>query len=244
MKNLVIIPTYNEIENINKIIRTTFSLNKDVDILIVDDSSPDGTASQVTELIDEFKNRLFLINRKQKEGLGKAYITGFKWAISNNYNTIIEMDADFSHDPSEIKNFIYKLENGYDFVIGSRYVKFGKVINWPFMRRFYSKSASVLTRFFTGMPIKDPTSGYVAYNTYALNAIDLEKIRFVGYAFQIEIKYKLWVLEKKYFELPIIFQDRENGLSKMNKKIIKEAIVALFTLPTMNKEILNIKNKF
>jgi dolichol-phosphate mannosyltransferase len=242
MKNLVIIPTYNEIENINKIIRTTFSLNKDVDILIVDDSSPDGTAKQVTELIDEFKNRLFLINRKQKEGLGKAYIAGFKWAISNNYSIIIEMDADFSHDPSEIKNFIYKLENGYDFIIGSRYVKNGKVINWPFIRRFYSKSASVLTRFSTGMPIKDPTSGFVGYNTYALNALDFDKIRFVGYAFQIEIKYKLWVLEKKFLELPIIFQDRENGLSKMSSKIIKEAIVALVTLPTMNKEILNIKN--
>jgi dolichol-phosphate mannosyltransferase len=241
MKNLVIIPTYNEIENINKIIKTTFSLNKDVDILIVDDSSPDGTASKVTELIEVFKNKLFLINRKQKEGLGKAYITGFKWGISNNYNTIIEMDADFSHDPSEIKNFIYKLENGYDFVIGSRYVKHGKVINWPLLRRFYSKTASVLTRIFTGMPIKDPTSGFVAYNTFALNALDLEKIRFVGYAFQIEIKYKLWILEKKYIELPIIFQDRENGISKMSSKIIKEAIVALFTMSKMNDEILNIK---
>lgn len=242
MKNLVIIPTYNEIENIEKIITTTLSLNKDVDILIVDDSSPDGTASRVIELMNEFKNRLFLINRKQKEGLGKAYITGFRWAINNNYNTIIEMDADFSHDPYEIKNLINKLENGYDFAIGSRYVKSGKVINWPFMRRFYSKTASILTRIFTGMPIKDPTSGYVAYNTHSLQALDLNKIRFVGYAFQIEIKYKLWILEKKYYELPIVFQDRQNGISKMSKKIIKEAIVALFILPTMNKEILNIKN--
>ena len=242
MKNLVIIPTYNEIENIEKIITTTLSLNKDVDILIVDDSSPDGTASRVIELMNEFKNRLFLINRKQKEGLGKAYITGFRWAINNNYNTIIEMDADFSHDPCEIKKLINKLENGYDFAIGSRYVKSGKVINWPFMRRFYSKTASILTRIFTGMPIKDPTSGYVAYSTHSLQALDLNKIRFVGYAFQIEIKYKLWILEKKYYELPIVFQDRQNGISKMSKKIIKEAIVALFILPTMNKEILNIKN--
>jgi dolichol-phosphate mannosyltransferase len=242
MKNLVIIPTYNEIENIEKIITTTLSLNQDIDILIVDDSSPDGTASRVIELMNEFKNRLFLVNRKQKEGLGKAYITGFRWAINNNYNTIIEMDADFSHDPYEIKNLINKLENGYDFAIGSRYVKSGKIINWPFMRRFYSKTASILTRIFTGMPIKDPTSGYVAYNTHSLQALDLNKIRFVGYAFQIEIKYKLWILEKKYYELPIVFQDRQNGISKMSKKIIKEAIVALFILPTMNKEILNIKN--
>ena len=219
MKNLVIIPTYNEIENIEKIIKTTFSLNNNVDILIVDDSSPDGTASKVTELMNVFTNKLFIINRKQKEGLGKAYITGFKWA----------------------KNLIYKLENGYDFVIGSRYVKSGKVMNWPFMRRFYSKCASLLTRIFTGMPIKDPTSGYVGYNTYSIQALNLEKIRFVGYAFQIEIKYKLWILEKKYCEIPIIFKDRQNGISKMSTKIIKEAIVALFTLPKMNKEILNIK---
>jgi len=242
MKNLVIIPTYNEIENIEKIIETTFSLNKNIDILIVDDTSPDGTASKVTELINKFTNKLFLINRKQKEGLGKAYITGFKWAISNNYKTIIEMDADFSHDPIEIKNLIYKLENGYDFVIGSRYVKSGKVMNWPFIRRFYSKCASFLTRIFTGMPIKDPTSGYVGYNTYSLQALNLEKIRFVGYAFQIEIKYKLWILEKKYCEIPITFKDRQKGISKMSTKIIKEAIIALFTLPKMNKEILNIKD--
>jgi len=242
MKNLVIIPTYNEIENIEKIIETTFRLNKNVHILIVDDSSPDGTASIVIGLMNEFANKLFLINRNQKEGLGKAYITGFKWAISNNYNIIIEMDADFSHDPFEIKNFIYKLENGYDFVIGSRYVKSGKVMNWPFMRRFYSKGASLLTRIFTGMPIKDPTSGYVGYNTYSIQALNLEKIKFVGYAFQIEIKYKLWILEKKYCEIPIIFKDRQNGTSKMSTKIIKEAIVALFTLPKMNKEILNLKD--
>jgi dolichol-phosphate mannosyltransferase len=243
MKNLVIIPTFNEIENIEKIITTTLSLNKDVDILIVDDNSPDRTALKVMNLMNEFENRLYLINRKQKEGLGKAYISGFRWAINNNYNTIIEMDADFSHDPCEIKNLIYKLENGYDFVIGSRYIKFGKVINWPFMRRFYSKTASILTQIFTGMPIKDPTSGYVAYNTISLQSLDLDKIRFVGYAFQIEIKYKLWILEKKYCELPITFQDRQNGTSKMNTKIIKEAIVALFTLSKMNNEILNIKNK-
>jgi dolichol-phosphate mannosyltransferase len=242
MKNLVIIPTYNEIGNIDKIIKTTFDLNNFVDILIVDDSSPDGTASKVTELMHQFANRLFLINRKQKEGLGKAYIAGFKWAISNNYNTIIEMDADFSHDPSEIKYLISKLENGYDFVVGSRYVKSGKIVNWSFKRKFYSKTASILTRFFTGMPIKDPTSGYVGYNTYSLQALNLDKIRFVGYAFQIEIKYKLWVLEKKYCELPIIFQDRQSGISKMSTKIIKEAIFALFILPKMNKEILNIKN--
>ena len=228
-KALVIIPTYNELENIKKIVETTFK-NKAFDILVVDDSSPDRTAELVLELMKDHPKRLFLEQRERKEGLGKAYIHGFKWALERKYDYIFEMDADLSHDPKELSPMLFHLQSSYDMVIGSRYIKGINVVNWPLSRILLSYFASVYVRCITLMPIRDPTAGFVGYKREALEKLDFEKIKFVGYAFQIEIKFKLWKKGIKYMEYPIIFTNRSFGVSKMNGEIIWEALLAVLIL--------------
>lgn len=230
-KAIVIIPTYNEIENIEAIIRAVFQLQDQFHILVMDDNSPDGTADMVRTLQLEFKDRLFLINGKEKAGLGRAYIRGFKWSLENHYEYIIEMDADFSHPPSSLPGLLKCCVNDHaDVSIGSRYVPGGGVVNWPFIRLFISKSASLYVRLITGMKIKDPTAGFVCYKAIVLKSIDLDRIQFVGYAFQIEMKYKSFRKGFKLFEIPIIFPDRIRGKSKMNILIIKEALLGVFKM--------------
>lgn len=228
---LVIIPTYNEKENIEAIIRAVFSQEKELDILIVDDSSPDGTGDIVNKLQNEFLN-LFLEVRKEKNGLGTAYIHGFKWAISKNYEYIIEMDADFSHNPNDlIKLYDACAENGADFSIGSRYLNNKiNVINWDFKRLFLSYFASKYVRFITQIPIYDTTAGFVCYKRKVLENIELDKIKFVGYAFQIEMKFKAWKKKFKHKEISIIFTDRKKGTSKMSGSIISEAVFGVIKM--------------
>lgn len=231
MKKIVIIPTYNEIENIEKIIRKVFSLEEEFHILIVDDGSPDGTATSVKKLQTEFSNKLFLLERSGKQGLGTAYIAGFKWGISNGYDYIFEMDADFSHNPNDLIR-LYKEchENGADMSVGSRYVKHGKVENWPLNRILISYGGSVYVRLITWMPVKDCTAGFVCYKRNVLETIDLDHVRYIGYAFQIEMKYKTWKAGFKIKEIPITFIDRTEGHSKMSKGIIKEAIIGVWKM--------------
>jgi len=228
-KVLIIIPTFNEVENIHEIIELSLK-DKAHDVLVVDDSSPDGTADLVLELMKNYTNRLFLEQRARKEGLGKAYIHGFKWALKNNYDYIFEMDADFSHDPRELSPMLNYLKSGYDMVIGSRYVKGINVVNWPLSRILLSYMASVYVRWITFMPIKDPTAGFVGYTRLVLEQLDFNKIKFIGYAFQIEMKFKIWNKGFKYKEHPIIFTNRVLGVSKMNGKIIWEALSAVLIL--------------
>ena len=228
-KVLVIIPTYNEAENIQKVIDLTLK-DKAYDILVVDDSSPDGTADLVLELIKTHSNRLFLEQRARKEGLGKAYIHGFRWALENNYDFIFEMDADLSHDPKELSPMLDYLKSDYDLVIGSRYVKGINVVNWPLSRILLSYLASVYVRWITFMPINDPTAGFVGYTRTVLEQLDFNKIKFVGYAFQIEMKFKIWKKGYKHKEHPIIFTNRVLGVSKMNGRIIWEALSAVLIL--------------
>ena len=228
-KVLIIIPTFNEVENIHEIIELSLKY-KAHDVLVVDDSSPDGTANLVLELMKNYTNRLFLEQRARKEGLGKAYIHGFKWALKNNYDYIFEMDADFSHDPRELSPMLNYLKSGYDMVIGSRYVKGINVVNWPLSRILLSYMASVYVRWITFMPIKDPTAGFVGYTRLVLEQLDFNKIKFIGYAFQIEMKFKIWNKGFKYKEHPIIFTNRVLGVSKMNGKIIWEALSAVLIL--------------
>jgi dolichol-phosphate mannosyltransferase len=228
---LVIIPTYNEKENIEAIIRAVFSQKKQFDILVVDDSSPDGTGDIVINLQQEFSN-LFLEVRKEKSGLGTAYIHGFKWAISKNYEYIIEMDADFSHNPNDlIKLYQACAEDGADFSIGSRYLNNKiNVINWDFKRLFLSYFASKYVRFITQIPIYDTTAGFVCYKRKVLENIELDKIKFVGYAFQIEMKFKAWEKKFKHKEVSIIFTDRKKGTSKMSGSIISEAVFGVIKM--------------
>lgn len=228
---LVIIPTYNEKENIEAIIKAVFSQEKQFDILVVDDSSPDGTGGIVINLQKEFSN-LFLEVRKEKNGLGTAYIHGFKWAISRNYDYIIEMDADFSHNPNDlIKLYNACAEDGADFSIGSRYLNNKiNVINWDFKRLFLSYFASKYVRFITQIPIYDTTAGFVCYKRKVLENIDLDKIKFVGYAFQIEMKFKAWKKKFKHKEVSIIFTDRKKGTSKMSGSIISEAVFGVIKM--------------
>ena len=228
-KVLVIIPTYNEVENIQKVIDLTLK-DKAYDILVVDDSSPDGTADLVLELIKTHSNRLFLEQRTRKEGLGKAYIHGFRWALENNYDFIFEMDADLSHDPKELSPMLDYLKSDYDLVIGSRYVKGINVVNWPLSRILLSYLASVYVRWITFMPINDPTAGFVGYTRTVLEQLDFNKIKFVGYAFQIEMKFKIWKKGFNFKEHPIIFTNRVLGVSKMDGKIIWEALSAVLIL--------------
>ena len=228
---LIIIPTYNEIENINKIIRSIFGLYSDIHILIVDDNSPDQTFSKVIELQTEFKDQLHLQIRKSKLGLGPAYIHGFKWAMKKQYNFIFEMDADFSHDPKDIKHLYDKCnKGGADICIGSRYKEGINVVNWPLGRIILSLFASYYVRLFTGMNIKDPTSGFVCYKRNVIEKINLDMVKFVGYAFQIEMKYKSYINNFKLIEIPIVFKDRKYGQSKLDASIISEAVFGVINM--------------
>ncbi|WP_344926305.1 polyprenol monophosphomannose synthase [Aquimarina addita] len=228
---VVIIPTYDEIENIERIIRNVFSLQRDFDILIVDDSSPDGTALKVKQLQSDFSDRLFLIERKGKLGLGTAYITGFKWALERSYAFIFEMDADFSHNPNDLIRLYNSCAKGSaQLAIGSRYITGVNVVNWPMSRVLLSWCASRYVRFITGMDIQDTTAGFVCYKREVLEKINLEKIKFVGYAFQIEMKFKAYLLNFKIKEIPVIFTDRTRGTSKMSKGIISEAIFGVLKM--------------
>jgi dolichol-phosphate mannosyltransferase len=228
---IVIIPTYNEIENIENIILKVMSLQPEFDILIVDDNSPDGTATKVKSLQNQFINRLHLLERQEKNGLGTAYIAGFKWCLERHYNYIFEMDADFSHNPDDLPRLLKgcKDENA-GLVIGSRYVTGVNVVNWPMSRVIMSYYASAYVRLITGMSIRDSTAGFVCYTRDTLLAIDLDKIKFKGYAFQIEMKFKVFLKKIKILEVPIIFTDRTLGTSKMSKKIFKEAFFGVIEL--------------
>ncbi|MFN0728388.1 polyprenol monophosphomannose synthase [Polaribacter gochangensis] len=228
---LVIIPTYNEKENIEAIIRTVFKQKKAFHILVVDDNSPDETSSIVTHLINEFSDRLFIENRTEKNGIGTAYIHGFKWAIEKKYEYIIEMDADFSHDPKDlIRLYNACAKNGADLSIGSRYSKGVNVVNWPMKRVLLSYFASKYVRLITGIPVHDTTAGFVCYKRKVLEKIQLDKIRFVGYAFQIEMKFKAWKHKFNIKEVSVIFTDRTLGESKMSGSIVYEALFGVLKL--------------
>ncbi len=228
---IVIIPTFNEIENIEAIIRTTFGLNKAFDILVVDDNSPDLTGLKVKELQKEFKDQLFLETRREKSGLGTAYIHGFNWCLDRDYNYIFEMDADFSHNPNDLERLYNACHiDGADMSIGSRYVKGVNVVNWPMSRVLLSYMASIYVRVITGMKIHDTTAGFVCYKRSVLERIDLDKIKFVGYAFQIEMKFKAYLRRFKIIEVPVIFTDRTKGESKLSGGIISEAIFGVITM--------------
>lgn len=232
---LVIIPTYNEKENIEAIIRKVFSLTTPFDLLIVEDNSPDGTAAIVHRLMAEFPDRLYIEERKGKLGLGTAYIHGFKWALSQGYSFILEMDADFSHNPEDLPRLLHACEEeGYDVSIGSRYITGVNVVNWPMSRVLLSYFASRYVRFITRMKIMDTTAGFVCYRDTFLRNINLDRISFMGYAFQIEMKYTAHKLGYKIKEVPIIFTDRTLGQSKMSKGIIKEAFWGVIKLRCRN----------
>lgn len=229
--SLVIIPTYNEIENIESIIRAVFTLHKPFDVLIVDDNSPDKTSEKVIMLQREFPDRLFLELRQKKAGLGTAYVHGFRWALERSYDYIFEMDADFSHNPNDLEKLYDACKFGsYDVAIGSRYVTGVNVVNWPLSRVLLSYFASVYVRMITGMQIQDATAGFICYRRSVLEGINLKKIKFVGYAFQIEMKYRAFAKKYKIVEVPIIFTDRTKGQSKMSNSIIKEAVFGVLAL--------------
>ncbi|WP_106790907.1 polyprenol monophosphomannose synthase [Aquimarina sp. Aq78] len=228
---LVIIPTYNEIENVERIIKNVLSLQRDFHILIVDDNSQDGTADKIKELQLEYSESLFLIERAGKLGLGTAYITGFEWALERSYEYIFEMDADFSHNPNDLIRLYNACAKGSSQVaIGSRYVTGVNVVNWPMSRVLLSWGASKYVRFITGMDIHDTTAGFICYKREVLEKINLKKIRFVGYAFQIEMKFKAHLLKFKIKEIPVIFTDRTRGTSKMSKGIISEAVFGVIKM--------------
>lgn len=228
MRTIVIIPTYNERDNIGKIIGEVLAQAESLSVLIVDDNSPDGTASIVKDMMKS-NNRIHLLERPGKMGLGTAYCDGFEYALKHDFDALFEMDADFSHDPKEIPNFLNLIQN-YDLVIGSRYLTGVNVVNWPLSRLILSYGANVYTRIITGMPIKDATGGFKCFRADALKNIDLSTIRSNGYGFQIEMNYRMWKNGAKIKELPIIFIDRRSGVSKMNKKIIWEAIFLVWRL--------------
>jgi dolichol-phosphate mannosyltransferase len=221
---VVIIPTYNERENIERMIRKVFSLSKQFDILIVEDNSPDGTAQIVKQLQVDFQDRLFILERKGKLGLGTAYIAGFRWAIDKKYDYVVEMDADFSHNPDDLAQ-LYETcsKNGADLAIGSRYKSGVNVVNWPIGRVIMSYYASAYVRLVTGMDVRDTTAGFKCYRRKVLETIELDKIRFKGYAFQIEMKFTAWKIGFKIVEIPIVFTDRKQGQSKMSGGIFGEA---------------------
>ena len=222
--SLVIIPTYNEIENIERILRKVFSLEKQFDVLVIEDNSPDGTANTIKKLMLEFPERLFIEERKGKLGLGTAYIHGFKWALNRKYEYIFEMDADFSHNPEDLIRLYNACANqGADLAIGSRYIKGVNVVNWPMGRMLMSYVASMYVRLITHLPIMDATAGFKCYTRKVLEAINFDKIRLMGYGFQIEMKYTAWKMGFKIIEVPIIFTDRTAGQSKMSTHIFKEA---------------------
>jgi dolichol-phosphate mannosyltransferase len=229
--SLVIIPTYNEKENIAKMIRKVFSLTKDFHLLIVEDNSPDGTGAIIKSLMPEYEGRLFIMERKGKLGLGTAYIDGFRWALEKGYEYIFEMDCDFSHNPDDLVRLYHACAaEGADVAIGSRYIKGVNVVNWPMGRVLMSYGASMYVRFILGMPIADTTAGFKCYKAKVLKTIDLAAVKFMGYAFQIEMKYTAWRLGFKITEVPIIFTDRTEGTSKMSSKIFKEAFIGVMSL--------------
>ena len=228
-KSLIIIPTYNELENIQKMIPEIFGLyENNLDILVIDDNSPDGTGSFVEEL-SKNNNRVKIIRREKKSGLGTAYVEGFKFALKNNYDFIFEMDADFSHDPKEIRNFLKAIKD-YDLVLGSRYASGISVVNWPMRRLILSYLANLYTRIITGLPVKDATGGFKCFRRQVLESINFDKVKSNGYAFQIEITFKAWKNGFTILEIPIIFIDRTTGTSKMSKKIVHEAIFMVWKL--------------
>jgi dolichol-phosphate mannosyltransferase len=230
-ESLVIIPTYNEKENIRKVIKLVFSLEEPLHLLIVDDSSPDGTANIVRELIVDYPDRLFLEQRKDKSGLGTAYIYGFKWALARSYKFIFEMDADLSHNPLDLPRLLKACRvEGHDLAIGSRYCKGVNVVNWPMSRVLLSFFASKYVRLILGLPVHDTTAGFKCYKRKVLETINFDKIQFVGYAFQIEMKFKTWKYGYSIVEVPVIFTDRTEGQSKMSTGIIKEAIWGVIKL--------------
>lgn len=228
MKTLIIIPTYNELENLPRLLPEVLSKDESIDVLIVDDNSPDGTAAFVEDQMMT-NNRIHLIKRPSKQGLGTAYIAGFKFALKNGYDFIFEMDADFSHDPKEIPRFLDEIKNA-DVVLGSRYINGVNVINWPMRRLLLSSFANFYTRSITGMPVHDATGGYKCFRIKVLQAIDLDKVKSNGYAFQIEMSFKAWKKGFKVKEIPIIFVDRVKGKSKMSKKIVREAVTMVWKL--------------
>ncbi|MFN8308361.1 MAG: polyprenol monophosphomannose synthase [Chitinophagales bacterium] len=229
--SLIIIPTFNELGNIEKMIRKVFSLPHAFDLLIIDDGSPDGTAGVVKQLQTEFAERLHLLERRGKLGLGTAYIAGFKWALDRSYEYIFEMDCDFSHNPDDlIRLYAECAEKGADLAIGSRYVKGGGFVNWPNDRILISRGASIYVNLITWINIADPTAGFVCFRRKVLETIDLDKIRFIGYAFQIEMKFATRRLGFRISEIPIIFTERVEGVSKMSKNIIKEGIIGVLQI--------------
>ena len=230
-ESLVILPTYNEKENIEKMLRKIFSLSHPFDVLVIDDCSPDGTAGIVKRLMDEFKGKLFLEERSGKLGLGTAYIHGFNWAIERKYNYIFEIDCDFSHNPEDLIRLHHGCANeGADVAIGSRYIRGANVVNWPLGRVVMSYYASVYVRIVTGMRIKDTTAGFICYKRRVLETIPLDRIKFIGYAFQIEMKFTAMKFGFKILEVPIVFTDRVEGTSKMSKGIFKEAILGVIQM--------------
>jgi dolichol-phosphate mannosyltransferase len=228
MKTLIIIPTYNELENLPRLLPEVLSKDEGIHLLVVDDNSPDGTAAFVENEMQN-NNRIHLIKRPAKQGLGTAYIAGFKFAIQNGYDFVFEMDADFSHDPKEIPRFLDEIKSS-DVVLGSRYINGVNVINWPLRRLLLSSFANLYTRFITGMPVHDATGGFKCFRREVLEAINLEKVTSNGYAFQIEITFKAWKKGFKVKEIPIIFVDRVKGKSKMSKKIVREAVTMVWKL--------------
>ena len=229
--SLVIIPTYKEKENIKSIIVAIFALEKDFDILVIDDNSPDGTADIVKELMQDFSDRLFIIEREGKLGLGTAYIAGFKYALEHHYDFIFEMDADFSHNPKDlIALYNACAQKGFDLAVGSRYASGVNVVNWPMGRVLLSYFASIYVQIVTGMPIKDSTAGFKCYKKEVLQTINLDRVKFVGYAFQIEMKFTAWKFGFKITEVPIIFTNRVLGESKMSPKILNEAVFGIIKM--------------
>lgn len=228
--HLVIIPTYNERENIVRMVDAVLQQPMAFELLIVDDGSPDGTADLVREAALRYPGRIHLLERAGKQGLGTAYIAGFRWALPRGYTTMTEMDADFSHNPDDLVRLIRRMEEGADVVIGSRYVRGGAVTNWPTNRVLLSRYASIYVRLITWMPVRDTTAGFVCYHRRVLEVLDLDKIRFVGYAFQIEMKFAAWKMGFQLAEVPINFVDRVAGMSKMSKGIFREAAIGVWEM--------------
>lgn len=228
LKTLIIVPTYNELNNLKKLIPELLSMYPEINILIVDDNSPDGTGSFVKQAGNS-DDRVKLIERPGKMGLGTAYVEGFKYLLANGYDVAVQMDADYSHDPKEIKNFLAEIEN-HDVVIGSRYIRGVNVINWPMRRLLLSYFANLYTRIITGIPVKDSTGGFKCFRREVLQAIDLDAIHSNGYSFQIEMNFKAWKKKFRLIEIPIIFVDRVEGASKMSKKIVREAVTMVWKL--------------
>jgi len=230
LEKLVVIPTYNESENIKPILHAIFGMDLNFHVLVVDDNSPDGTAALVREIQKKYPDQLFLQVREGKQGLGTAYIYGFRWAIDRGYRYIFEMDADFSHNPKDLERLYQACAYQADVVVGSRYVKGGKTVNWSRYRNVLSKGGALYTRILTWMPVKDPTAGFICYRKEVLETINFDQINFVGYAFQIEMKFAAWKLGFKVIEIPITFVDRKFGASKMNKNIVKEGILGVLKI--------------